>query len=144
MNGASKANSEVSKKGMTFFLPICIWMAGRGSVFLSGLKMWVTFDFCWNKRILMKFSGLVKLHTNNFDAGVSDKLLQGAAFGWKQPIYRKSISSLSFCHTGEWHTFLETPWPGLEIIGSRILNFWVGPGIWGSEWVGYLQKNQFF
>jgi hypothetical protein len=115
-------------------------MAGRGSVFLSGLKMWVTFDGMKGSDEIFR---IVKLHTNNFDTGVSDKLLQGAAFDWKQPISKKSISSLSFCPAGVWHIFFETTWPGLEIIGSRILNFWVGPGILGSEWVGTCRKFYF-
>jgi hypothetical protein len=111
------------------------------SVCLSGLKSWITFDgmkgFWYNFKDQSNSSQVIFGKENLISWP------KGYALGQKQPVPRKSISSLSFCSTGMWHTFWETLWPGLKSLGSGILNFGVGPKILDPEWAGTWPKNIF-
>jgi hypothetical protein len=83
---------------------------------------------------------IYEIFRTSLGRGVRSPSPKGTALGQKQSVSRKSISSLSFCPTGVWHTFSETLGPWLKCLGSQILNLGLGPKILGPEWAGTCQK----
>ena len=100
-------------------------MGGRASVCLSvsvclsGLKSWITFDGMkgswWNFQDQSNSNSIQVLLRCGF------QISWPHSPGPKWLVSRKSISSLSFCPTRVWHTFLETSVPLPE--KNRKLNF---------------------
>jgi hypothetical protein len=89
------------------------------SVCLSSRKSWITLRGIdrpwWN----------IQDQSNSIQViigwGHRSASLQRMALGRNQPVSSNSISSLSFCRTGTWHTFLGTSGQGLKMHTYLIL-----------------------
>ncbi len=142
MSGAHIVKWKVLKRAYKI-LPIGIWIGGCAlsvCVFVSVLFKKLN-NFWWNERILMKFLDPVHLRESIFGRGS----LQGMVVDQKWPISTTSISSLSFCLTGKWHTFFETSRQGVKNWESNF-EFWVrvrNIGVWidGYKWIFSNSKN---
>ncbi len=99
-------------------LPVYALLGGPVSVWIKKLN-----SFRWNQNSLAE---IFRICTSNFWAGVPDQPdLEETGLGQKWPFSLKSISSLTFCLTDTWHTFLNASKnSGFKICASFLIIEW--------------------